>query len=180
MADAIQVLNRYTGRIETEEVYGHSFLKWTYGNPLGRLSLHGFVKRAAFSRWYGRRMDAPASRNKVRPFISSYRLNAEEFAESPESFKTFNEFFYRKLKPGTRPVDPDPNVAVFPADGRHLGFQNVSKLEGIFVKGAVFDLPTLVRNKELAAQYREGAIVLSRLCPVDYHRFHFPVAGVPA
>ena len=60
-SEPIQYFNRYTGRIETEEVYGDRFLRWTYGSPLGRLSLHALVKRAAFSRWYGQRMDAPAS-----------------------------------------------------------------------------------------------------------------------
>jgi phosphatidylserine decarboxylase len=59
-----------------------------------------------------------------------------------------------------------------------MGFQNISKIEGIFVKGAVFDLATLLQSSELARRYDEGAIILSRLCPVDYHRFHFPVGGV--
>lgn len=178
--EPIQFFNRYTGRVETENVYGDRFLRWAYGNPLGLLSLHALVKRAAFSRWYGRRMDAPASRAKVEPFISTYQVNAEEFADAPQSYRTFNEFFYRKLKPGARPIDPDPNSAVFPADGRHFGFQDVSKLEGIFVKGAVFDLRKLLGDDQLAARFHDGAMVLSRLCPVDYHRFHFPVSGVPA
>ncbi len=177
-SEPIQYFNRYTGRIETEDVYGDRFLRWAYGNPLGRLSLHALVKRSAFSRWYGRRMDAPASREKVAPFISTYKVPAEEFAEKPESYRTFNEFFYRKLKSGARPIDPDPRAAVFPADGRHLGFQDVSKLEGIFVKGAVFDLRKLLGHEELAQRFHDGAMVLSRLCPVDYHRFHFPVGGV--
>jgi phosphatidylserine decarboxylase len=177
-SEPIQFFNRYTGRTETEEVYGDRFLRWTYGNPLGQLSLHALVKRAAFSRWYGRRMDAPTSRSKVGPFISTYKVNAEEFAEAPDAYRTFNEFFYRKLKGGARPIDPDPNAAVFPADGRHLGFQDVSKLEGIFVKGAVFDLRKLLADGALAARFRDGSMVLSRLCPVDYHRFHFPVGGV--
>ncbi|HTD66187.1 MAG TPA: phosphatidylserine decarboxylase, partial [Candidatus Limnocylindria bacterium] len=175
-AEPIQYFNRYTGRIETEEVYGDRFLRWTYGSPLGQLSLHALVKRAAFSRWYGRRMDAPASRSKVAPFISSYRVAADEFADAPESYRTFNQFFYRKLKPGARPIDPDPHSAVFPADGRHFGFQDVSKLEGIFVKGAVFDVRKLLMDDALAARFHDGAMVLSRLCPVDYHRFHFPVS----
>lgn len=178
-AEPIQFFNRYTGRIETEDVYGDRFLRWTYGNPLGQLSLHALVKRAAFSRWYGRRMDVPASRGKVAPFITTYGVNAGEFAEAPESYRTFNEFFFRKLKPEARPIDPDPQSAVFPADGRHFGFQDLSKLEGIFVKGAVFDLRKLLGDDDLAARFREGAMVLSRLCPVDYHRFHFPVGGVP-
>src|SRR5512132_944061 len=80
-SEPIQFFNRYTGVIETENVYGDRFLRWTYGNPLGRLSLHALVKRAAFSRWYGRRMDAPASRTKVAPFISTYKVNARELAD---------------------------------------------------------------------------------------------------
>jgi phosphatidylserine decarboxylase len=176
--DTIQYFNRYTGKVETEDIYGGGFLRWAYGNPLGRLSLHALVKRAAFSRWYGWRMDSPKSQKKVLPFIKKFRLDPGEFSDSPECYKTFNEFFYRKLKPEARPIAKDPNVAVFPADARHLGFQNISKIEGIFVKGAVFDLSTLLQNESLAKRYHEGAIILSRLCPVDYHRFHFPVAGL--
>jgi phosphatidylserine decarboxylase len=179
-SDTIQYFNRYTGRLETEEVYGDSFLRFTYGNPLGRLSLHALVKRAAFSRWYGRRMDAPASRARIAPFISNYKVSADEFADEPQSYRTFNEFFYRKLKSSARPIDPDPNSAVFPADGRHLGFENIATLEGIFVKGAVFDLRRLLGDDDLARRFRDGSMVLSRLCPVDYHRFHFPVGGVPS
>jgi phosphatidylserine decarboxylase len=123
-------------------------------------------------------MDRPNSRSRVAPFIEKFKLKAEEFAETPECYKTFNEFFYRKLKPEARPIAKDPNAAVFPADARHLGFQNISKIEGIFVKGAVFDLATLLQDSARAKRYQEGAIVLSRLCPVDYHRFHFPVSGV--
>lgn len=179
-SEPIQYFNRYTGLIEQEDVYGDRFLRWTYGNPLGRLSLHTLVKRAAFSRWYGRRMDAPKSRAKVAPFISNYKVRAEEFADEPQSYRTFNEFFYRRLKSGARPIDPDPNAAVFPADGRHFGFQDVSTLEGIFVKGAMFNLRKLLADDALAARFHDGAMVLSRLCPVDYHRFHFPVGGVPS
>jgi phosphatidylserine decarboxylase len=178
-SEPIQYLNRYTGQVETEEIYGEPFMRWAYGNPFGRLTVHALVKRAAFSRWYGRRMDALTSRSKVAPFILQYKVKAEEFADAPDSYRTFNEFFYRKLKPAARPIDPDPNSAVFPADGRHLGFQDVSKLEGIFVKGAVFDLRKLLGDDALASRFDNGVMVLSRLCPVDYHRFHFPVSGVP-
>jgi len=175
----VEYFNRYTGKVETEQIYGEDFLRWTYGNPLGKLSLEALAKRALFSKWYGWRMDAPASRAKVLPFIKSYALNSDEFAHAPESYRTFNEFFYRTLKPGSRPIYPGADAAVFPADGRHLGFQNIEEAEGIFVKGAKFDLAKLCASRELAARYARGAIVLSRLCPVDYHRFHFPVSGIP-
>jgi len=44
----------------------------------------------------------------------------------------------------------------------------------------VFDLRKLLGDDGLAARFHDGAMVLSRLCPVDYHRFHFPVAGRPS
>lgn len=178
-SDQIEYFNRYTGKVEIEEIYGEAFVRWTYGHPLGKLSLEGVAKRAFFSRWYGSRMNAASSRSKVTPFIAQYGLKTEEFADLPESFKTFNEFFYRKLKPGARPISTEAGAAVFPADGRHLGFSNLAEAEGIFVKGAKFTLEKLCQDPQLAENYRHGSIVLSRLCPVDYHRFHFPVSGTP-
>jgi len=43
----------------------------------------------------------------------------------------------------------------------------------------MFDLKTLLQDSSLAAKYSRGSLLLSRLCPVDYHRFHFPASGVP-
>ena len=178
--DIIEFFNRYTGRVQREQVYGAAWMRWTYVNPFGRLALEALVKRPVFSRWYGWRMDRPASRSKVLPFIREFGLDVNEFAEPPESFRTFNEFFYRRLKPGARPVDSEPRAVVFPADGRHLGFANASQIDGVFVKGQRFDLPRLLGDATLASRYAKGTLVLSRLCPVDYHRFHFPVAGKPS
>jgi phosphatidylserine decarboxylase len=171
----IRFYNRYTSSMETEQVYGEAFLKWAYGNPFGKLALHSFVKRPAFSRWYGHRMDKPQSRKKVAPFIQDYAMDVSEFADDPKSYATFNEFFYRKLRKEARPIAAGP--AVFPADGRHLGFQNVAEAKGVFVKGQQFDIDSLVDDREISKRYRHGSLVLSRLCPVDYHRFHFPVSG---
>lgn len=176
----IEFFNRYTSRLEPEQVYGAAWLRWTYCTPFGRLALETLVKRGCFSRWYGWRMDRPVSREKVHPFIRDFGLDIQEFADPPESFRTFNEFFYRRLKPGARPVDPDPATVVFPADGRHLGFPDASQVEGVFVKGQHFDLARLLGDEECADRYAQGTLVLSRLCPVDYHRFHFPLAGRPA
>jgi phosphatidylserine decarboxylase len=177
--EPIRYLNRHTQTLETEQVYGEGFLRWTYGHPLGAISLNAFVKRPFFSKWYGRRMSTPESAARVAPFITQYGLDPADFADTPDSYRSFNEFFYRKLKPAARPIDVDEDSVVFPADGRHLGFERASAIEGVFVKGQKFDLPALLGDRQLAARYADGALILSRLCPVDYHRFHFPAAGVP-
>jgi phosphatidylserine decarboxylase len=175
--DSIQYFNRHTGTTETEQVYGESSLRWVYGSPLGKISLHALVKRQAFSKWYGWRMSKPESASKIDPFIARYGLNPADFADKPSSFRSFNEFFYRKLKPTARPIADSP--IVFPADGRHLGFPDISAISSFFVKGQTFNLSALLGDASLAEKFAKGSLVLSRLCPVDYHRFHFPAAGIP-
>ena len=180
MADTgIQFFNRYTGEVETEEVYGERWLRWILFNPFGQVALHAVAKRAWFSRWYGWRMSCTGSASRVKPFIEKYKIAEAEHVKAADEFTSFNDFFYRKLKPEARPVDEAEDSVVFPADGRHLGFAKASEVEGVFVKGQKFDLKRLLGDSDLAARFADGAAVFSRLCPVDYHRFHFPVAGVP-
>ena len=175
----IQFFNRYTGQVETEVVYGEKWLRFILFNPFGQLALHTVAKRGWFSRWYGWRMSASGSKARVKPFIETYGITEEEHVKRADEFTSFNDFFYRKLKPEARPVDGDPGSVVFPADGRHLGFAKASEVGGVFVKGQQFNLERLFGDSDLATRYADGAAVFSRLCPVDYHRFHFPVAGVP-
>ena len=175
----IKFFNRYTGEVETEEIYGEQWLRWILFNPFGQIALHAVAKRAWFSRWYGWRMSCASSASRVKPFIEQYKIAETEHVKAAGEFTSFNDFFYRKLKPEARPVDPAGDSVVFPADGRHLGFAKASEVEGVFVKGQHFELPKLLGDKKLAKKFSDGAAVFSRLCPVDYHRFHFPVAGVP-
>ena len=179
-AAPIQFFNRYTGHIETEQIYLEKWMRRAYGTVWGGMVLRMYVRSPWFSRRFGARMDTASSTAKIAPFIARYGLNAAEFEKRPEDFVSFNDFFCRALKSCARPVDVAADSVVFPADGRHLGFQDVSRCDGVFVKGQRFDLPALLGDAALAERYRNGALVLSRLCPVDYHRFHFPLAGVPS
>lgn len=182
--ESIQFFNRYTKVVETEKVYGEKWLRLGYENPVGRLFVWMAGRRAILSWWYGRKMNKRVSALQIIPFIANYNIDVDEFAKSPFDFKTFNEFFYRALKPGARPIAEGERVAVFPADGRHLILPDVEATPGFYVKGRSFTLAALfndpARPQEsaaLAAKFAGGAMVISRLCPVDYHRFHFPVDG---
>lgn len=122
-------------------------------------------------------MNKASSRAKVAPFIQDFEVDSDDFLDPVESYQSFNEFFYRKLKPAARPIRGDEHQAVFPADGRHLCLPDVTSADSFFVKGQGFDLEKLLGSKDLAAEYEHGSLLLSRLCPTDYHRFHFPVGG---
>lgn len=178
-ADPIRYFHRAKRLVETEQIYGEAWLRWTYETAAGRLALRALVRRAVVSRYYGMRMSRPDSARRVLPFIIDYNLDVDEFAKKPFAYKTFNEFFARALKPGARPIAAGEGVAVLPADGRHLALPAVDAAAGFYAKGQRFDLAALLGDAALAAELAGGAVVISRLCPVDYHRFHFPVAGVP-
>ncbi len=173
----ITFYNRYTGQMEQEKVMGERSLRWVYGTKLGQLSLHALIKRAFFSRLLGCMKNLPSSARGLAEFVREYNINMDEAARPVEDYTCFNDFFFRKLKPGARPLCPATEVA-FPADGRHSGWQDASAMQGVFVKGQRFDLPALLGSAELAEKYAHGSIVLSRLCPVDYHRFHFAAGGM--
>jgi phosphatidylserine decarboxylase len=184
--EPIQFFNRYTRQIETEDIYGETWMRLVYENPVGRLLLWALVKRKFFSWYYGRRMNRRWSGSKIFPFVVKYNLDADEFAKDIFKMRTFNEFFSRALKREARPVAGGGRVVVFPADGRHLAFPDVDAAEGFYVKGSKFTLAELLgegglpeAGQTLARKFAGGAMLISRLCPVDYHRFHFPCAGTP-
>jgi phosphatidylserine decarboxylase len=178
--DPIRFYDRYDQATKTEKVYGERWLRIAYENPLGRLAVWLFIRRRLFSWYYGWRMKRRASNMLIFKFIADYDVDATEFAKSPFDFKTFNEFFHRALKPESRPIAQGNGVAVLPADGRHLAFPDVGRAQGFYVKGSKFTLEDLLGDKKLAARFAGGSMLISRLCPSDYHRFHFPVSGIPS
>lgn len=173
----IRFYNRYSGQEEVEEVYGEGFLRWTYETTMGKIGLWLLAKRAIFSHWYGWRMYKPASAGKIKPFIEEYGLDENEFLDTVESYSSFNDFFYRKLKPEARSLVNGKGEVALPADARHLGIPNLGDVEGLFAKGQFFDIKALLGSVSLADNYPRGTAVISRLCPVDYHRYHSPVSG---
>ncbi|KAF9571556.1 hypothetical protein EC968_000451 [Mortierella alpina] len=126
----------------------------------------------------GLHFDAPESVAQIPHFVKTYHLNLSELLEPDiKSYKTFNDFFYRRLKPDARTIDQKPNSIISAADCRLSCFESISSATTIWIKGKQFTLSHLLQDDALAAQYEEGAIAIFRLAPQDYHRFHSPVQG---
>jgi len=175
--ESILYIDRKTGKVLQEIVPGEGWLKWLYYNPFGRLTLEGLVKRRFLSRWYGRKMDKPASKNKIGGFIKELNIDMSEALRPLHDFTTFNDFFIRRLKPESRPIDRDVNAIVSPADGKTLGFSEMGGLDTFFAKGHQFSIDKLLQDQSLGKRYSGGTLLIIRLAPADYHRFHFPANG---
>jgi phosphatidylserine decarboxylase len=170
----IEYINRQNSETIVEEVPGGKMMTWLYNKPFGKLSLWILIKRKLFSAIGGKYMDSSRSQKRVAPFVEKYGINLSEYIIPENGFKSFNQFFYRKVKPEYRKIE---NGAVSPADGRVLAFQSMNDVPEFFVKGSAFDLTSFLNDAELATKYAKGAMLIIRLAPVDYHRYHFPVSG---
>ncbi|MCH2045769.1 MAG: phosphatidylserine decarboxylase [Saprospiraceae bacterium] len=170
----IKYIDRKTNEIIYEKPPGEGFLKFLYYNPFGKLSLELLVKRKFLSSLYGRLMNRKSSKKKIKSFVENYKINMDDAVLGVDDFACFNEFFYRALKPEARKI---ADGFVSPADGKILAFENIDALNQFFVKGQPFTLAEFLKDDKLAQKYEGGTLILVRLAPNDYHRFHFPYAG---
>lgn len=173
----IKIYDRKSGQITEEKVVGGKLLEMLYGKPYGRPFLH-LVKRKFFSQLYGKAMDSTWSRKMVDDFIRDHAIDMEESLMPATSFQNFNDFFTRNLKPEARPFDSDPEAFCSPSDSRLLVFENIDIDKVIQVKGLTYSLKELVKNDALAERYQGGTVLVFRLNPLDYHRFHFIDEGI--
>jgi phosphatidylserine decarboxylase len=171
----IKYIDRKTGQQKTEDVPGKGMLKWLYNSTSGKVALHLLVKRKIVSVAGGWFMDSRLSARRVQEFVTKNNINLNEcqITEAKE-FQTFNQFFCRKLKTGARPIGQN---IVSPADGKTLAFQSLNDVSSFFVKGVEFTVSNFLQDEKLAQKYNDGAMLIVRLAPADYHRFHFPADG---
>jgi len=130
----------------------------------------------------GQQYDAPESRAHIIPFIQSFQLEdsmIEMKEPDPNAYPTFNAFFAREIKESARPVDNPENdlVVSSPADCRITAFPTVDLATKYWIKGFGFTMARLLGDAATAAQFDGGSLVIARLAPQDYHRWHSPVTG---
>jgi len=123
--------------------------------------------------------DNPESVKNIPSFVETYSIQLDELLlPDISSYKTFNEFFYRKLKPGARPVQnaDDPNGVCSAADCRLTVYQTLDLAKEFWVKGNNFTMPNLLGlTPEEAVKFDGSSLAIFRLAPADYHRFHSPI-----
>lgn len=130
----------------------------------------------------GAEYDSAESKQHIVPFIQSFKLEdglSELVKPDPNDYETFNEFFAREIREDARPIAEPDNDAVTssPADSRLTAFPTIDLATKYWIKGHGFTLEKLLGSAELAEKFNGGSIVIARLAPQDYHRWHAPVSG---
>lgn len=140
------------------------------------------LPRKRLSRLIGQVMAvrAPATvlARAVGAFSRIYQVDMSETEIPSGGFTTFDAFFTRALKPGSRPIDPDWRAVVSPADGKiEASGEIVSEGCRLSVKGQSYTVQDLLADPAGAGQFAGGFYAVVYLSPRDYHRVHAPVTG---
>lgn len=179
----IKYFNRMTGQMEVEKVYGDGFIRFLYHSEMGK-KIGGVFTNKFFSKAYGAFQDLPSSHRKVKPFIQKFHIPIEDYEpgsrpshDVTDSYRSFNEFFIRKFKRGKRSFVTEPNRMPAFAEARYVGFDAVDGKTRYPVKGSYLLAKDLIGNDQIAKIFEGGPLIIARLCPVDYHRYHYPDSG---
>lgn len=171
---SLYYIDRSTGEKRKEVVAGEGFIKLMSNTKAGNSLFELLIKKKLFSSIYGKLQDLKFSKRKINKFIDELAIDmAEAENENISSYSTFNEFFTRKLKPQSRPINFDKYKLISPADGKILAYENIDINKLIQVKGYEYSLRELLQDEDLANEYQYGTYIIVRLSPSDYHRFHF-------
>jgi phosphatidylserine decarboxylase len=178
----IQYYNRKNKQIEIEKVYGDGFVKLLYKNPIGKLLAPLFANKL-ISIFYGWTQDTKRSGKKVPGFIKKFNINLEEYQKGSfgsekieNSYASFNEFFIRRFHYGVREIAKEASLMPAFCEARYFGHEKINGETKIPVKGKFLSSKDLIGEK-YASLFEGGPLMIARLCPVDYHRYHYPDNG---
>jgi phosphatidylserine decarboxylase len=91
-----------------------------------------------------------------------------------QRFSSLHACFTRELKPGSRPIDPNPHVLTSPSDGIVGECGAIDGTTVFQAKGFSYDLAELLGSTDRAEAFRDGCYATLRLTSAMYHRFHSP------
>jgi phosphatidylserine decarboxylase len=121
----------------------------------------------------------PVKNALIGAFARHFRPDMSDAADpEPRDYPSFNAFFTRSLRPGSRPMEPDPAALVSPVDGT---VSQIGRLEGAAIlqaKGHRYRLEALLGGASpWAERFAGGAFATLYLAPYNYHRIHMPATA---
>ena len=148
-------------------------LRFLYRTVPGRMLLKLLV-RPKFSKAVGHYLSSRASRWLVPYYIRKHKIDMNNVEIPSGGFSSFNEFFTRKRRTGC--FDETCGHLISPCDG-FLSFVRIREDTVLNIKNTRFTLGDLLKDCELAGQFREGCALIFRLTPANYHRYCYVANG---
>ena len=169
----MKIYDRRTDTYEDIVQYGAGKLAFLYNNPLGRLLL-GIAVSPFVSNVYAWKNSRKSSAKKIPGFIKEHNIDMSDYED--REYKSFTDFFTRKIRYGKRPVDMAPEALISPADSKLLVYE-IEKDTTLRIKGRTYTADEILADSENAGEFAGGYVLVFRLTVDDYHRFCYPGRG---
>lgn len=148
-------------------------LKLLYTTRTGRMLLRPLVT-PAFSKLAGALLNTRFSCRLIEPFVRSNAIDMSDYEET--GYRSYNDFFTRKIKPASRPVSGSSSDLISPCDCYASAYE-ISEDQILTIKNAKYTVSSLLHSKKLAARYQGGYALILRLTVSDYHRYAYAATG---
>ncbi len=146
------------------------WLNRLYKTSAGRVLLDLILSKRWFSKLSALPVKCIFSKSLIKPFIRQHQIDLSLYQK--EKYRSFNDFFIRKIKPENRPFARDARSVISPADGM-LSVLTIDSQAKFSLKGHNYSLSTLLNDQMAAAAYENGLAIIIRLRVQDYHRYIF-------
>ena len=110
----------------------------------------------------------------IKSFIRNNNIDMSQF--EPVKYRSYNDFFSRKILPEARPIDGDPMHLISPCDSK-LTVLPITSDSRFTIKHTEYSVASLLKNEDLAEQFNGGYAMIFRLSVDDYHRYHYVADG---
>lgn len=148
-------------------------LQALYGNVAGRMLLKVLVS-PGLSRLAGKFLSTRLSCGLIKPFVRKNHIDLSQFEDV--KFKSYNEFFSRRIKGGMRPIDREKTHLIAPSDSK-LTALPIEKDSRFMLKNTPYTIGEMLKNEALAEKYQGGMALIFRLTVDDYHRYCYVADG---
>lgn len=175
MQEKLVYFNREKKQRQEEVIYGDWLVRNLYGTAIGQKVTDLFLTHPLLSKAYGAYQSSFLSKRDIQPFIKAFAIQMDEYEK--RNYKSFNDFFVRKFKPNSRKFVTEPNLLPAFAEGRYFGWKKLTSDMTLPIKEENLTAQRLLSESRWEKVFSGGPVLVARLCPVDYHRFHFPDDG---
>lgn len=161
------------GNIKGKDNGQDNLIKWMYGTTAGRVLVKMLVNPVV-SKIGGKVLSTSVSAFAVPSFCKKNGIDLSDYEE--KRYTSYNDFFTRRIKPGRRLFNPNPDILMSPCDSK-LSVYPIGENLHFNVKNTIYTVHSLLRDKRLAAHFDGGYACVFRLTVDDYHRYAYIDGG---
>ncbi len=147
-------------------IESNNTLNFFYGTLIGRLFIKMLVS-SFVTNIIGKYMNSSFSIKRIDKFIKENNININDYVD--KNYKSYNDFFIRKIKDSKRPILANKNVLISPCDSK-LTVYKINKDLTLKIKDSYYSIDTLI-DKKILNEYKDGYACVFRLSTDDYHRY---------